>query len=251
MSLRRLLIAGSALGLLFAGQAAAQERVLASPDGRLSIVFNQQADGTPVYSVRREGQTIIAPSRLTLDLDIGGELGRGMVVTGDDARQGRDTYDLIGKASRIDHAWREMSVELSEAPAAGRPTRRMQLVFRAYDDGVALRYIVPTDGGLETVGLKAENTQFAFPTDYTCWGLNLGRFNSAHEGEFDPIAASRIRDHNAYDAPLVCETAPGGPAFALAEADLRDYPALYLAGRGDGEAGVQAKLAPHPDAPTL
>ena len=37
-----------------------------------------------------------------------------------------------------------MTVELSEAPAAGRPTRRMQLVFRAYDDGVALRYMPAT-----------------------------------------------------------------------------------------------------------
>lgn len=251
MSLRHLLIAGSALGLLFAGTAAAQERVLASPDGRLRIVFDQQADGMPVYSVQRDGRTIIAPSQLTLDLDIGGQLGRGMTVTGTREREGRDAYDLIGKASRIDHAWREMTVELREAPAAGRSTRTMQLIFRAYDSGVAVRYVVPTDGGLEAVGLKAENTQFAFPADYTCWGLNLGRFNSAHEGEFDPIAASRIRDHNAYDAPLVCETEPGGPAFALAEADLRNYPALYLAGRGDGEAGVQARLAPHPDAPTL
>lgn len=251
MSLRRLLIAGSALGLLFAGQAVAEERVLASPDGRLRIVFDQQADGTPVYSVVREGQVIIAPSRLTLDLDVGGELGRAMTVTGSSAREGRDVYDLIGKASRVDHAWREMSVDLSEAPTTGRPTRSMQLIFRAYDDGVALRYVVPTDGGLEAVGLKTENTQFAFPADYTCWGLNLGRFNSAHEGEFDPIAASRLRDHNAYDAPLVCETAPNGPAFALAEADLANYPALYLAGRGDGELGVQAKLAPHPEAPTL
>ncbi|WP_439472275.1 glycoside hydrolase family 97 protein [Brevundimonas sp.] len=251
MSLRRLLIAGSALGLLFAGPAMAEERALASPDGRLRIVFDQQADGTPVYSVVREGQAILSPSPLTLDLDIGGELGRGMTVTNSTMREGRDAYDLIGKASRIDHPWREMSVDLTEAPTAGRPARAMRLIFRAYDDGVALRYVVPTDGGLEAVGLKTENTQFAFPADYTCWGLNLGRFNSAHEGEFDPIAASRLRDHNAYDAPLVCETAPNGPAFALAEADLHDYPALYLAGRGDGELGVQAKLAPHPDAPTL
>jgi hypothetical protein len=53
MSLRRLLIAGSAMGLLFAGQAVAEERALASPDGRLRIVFDQQADGMPVYSVQR------------------------------------------------------------------------------------------------------------------------------------------------------------------------------------------------------
>ena len=70
-----------------------------------------------------------------------------------------------------------------------------------------------------------------------CHGFNVGRVDSSHEGEFDPIKGSRIREHNLYDIPLVCRT--GKNAFAIGEADLRDYGGLYLHGRGDGHAGVQ------------
>ena len=68
-----------------------------------------------------------------------------------------------------------------------------------------------------------------FGADYDCHGFNVGRFDSSHEGEFDPVRASRIREHNIYDLPLVCRT--GKNAFAIAEANLVDYGGLYLAGR--------------------
>jgi alpha-glucosidase len=65
--------------------------------------------------------------------------------------------------------------------------------------------------------------------------------DSSHEGEFDPIRASHIREHNNYDLPLVCRTANN--AFAIGEADLRDYGGMYLAGKGDGRPGVQSRVA--------
>jgi alpha-glucosidase len=50
-------------------------------------------------------------------------------------------------------------------------------------------------------------------------------------------------------------TPPGLPrrqrAFAIAEADLKDYAGLYLTGRGDGGLGVQVKLSPRLDEPTV
>lgn len=250
MTLRSMLM-GAAATLAFASPALAQDLDLASPDGRIRLTVASPQDGTATYAIRLDGREILSPSQLTLDLEAGGTLGRGMAVEGSARRQGEDRYDLIGKASRVRKAYNELTVDLAEPDQPGRPGRDMKLVFRAYDDGVAFRYVVPAVPGTETLGLKAEGTQFAFPGDYRCWGLNLGRFNSSHEGEFDPIEAARFRDHNAYDAPLVCETGEGGPAFALAEADLRDYPALYLAGRGDGETGVQAKLAPRLDEPQV
>ena len=220
----------------------------ASPDGRNVISLAVTDAGTVTYSVTHGGRAVLAPSVLSLNLDIGGSIGSGMAITGSASRAGEDRYDLIaGKVSSVRKSWREMTVDLAEtqAPTGMSAPRRMQIVFRAYDDGIAFRYIVPTEGGLEAVRLYGENTQFAFPADYRCWGLNFGRFNSSHEGEFDPVQASRIRDHNAFDAPLMCEA--DGMAFAIAEADLKDYPALYLAGRGDGGPGVQARLAPRLD----
>lgn len=248
MLLRTILLAGAVL--LSAASASAEER-LKSPDGRVEIIVDQAADGSPTYAVVYADRQLLAPSRLGLDLDRGGLIGPNMTVTVTDLRQGEDRYHLLGKVGEVRKRYQELTVDLAETGAEGRAPRSMRLLFRAYDDGVAFRYIVPAAGELDAVGLRSEATQFAFPLDYTCWGLNLGRFNSAHEGEFDPVSSSRIRDHNAYDAPLVCETAAGGPAFAIAEADLRNYAALYLAGRGDGGPGAQIKLAPRLDDPSV
>src|SRR6185369_11169577 len=52
------------------------------------------------------------------------------------------------------------------------------------------------------------------------------------------------------DLPLVCETGAGA-AFALAEADLRDYAGLYLSGRESGALGLHAILSPRPDDPGI
>ena len=72
---------------------------------------------------------------------------------------------------------------------------------------MAFRYLVPAGAGVTTLQVQNEETDFAFGGDYACHGFNVGRFDSSHEGEFDPVRASLIREHNTYDLPLVCRTA--------------------------------------------
>ncbi len=60
--------------------------------------------------------------------------------------------------------------------------RRMDLIVRAYDDGVAFRYRVPVQPQLASVWLMNERTQFHFPNDYSCYGFNTGRMDLSHEG---------------------------------------------------------------------
>jgi alpha-glucosidase len=75
--------------------------------------------------------------------------------------------------------------------------------------------------------IRGEETRFDFPADYRCWGFNPGRFDSSHEGEFDPVPASAIRPHHTFDAPLVCKTGNKKTTFAIAEADKRGYAGAY------------------------
>ena len=42
--------------------------VLASPDGKLELRFGLTADGTPAYSLSREGKDVILPSKLGFEL---------------------------------------------------------------------------------------------------------------------------------------------------------------------------------------
>jgi len=99
---------------------------------------------------------------------------------------------------------------------------------RAHDDGIALRYRLPlpTQGDLV---VKDDLTGFLFPRDVACHALNLGRFGTSHEGEYDPIRASWIRPHH-----LVGR---------LQEGLFHRRPRLGL-GRGNGGAPTAAVAIP-------
>ena len=208
-----------------------------SPDTRVSVHIAQDSAGQLVYSIERKGETVIAPSALRVRLAEGD--ASSVEVRALWPRSVDQVHKLVAtKASEARDRFNEIRIDVMPR---SRAMRLMQWTFRAYDDGVAFRYTVPSDAGLATLSVNSEDTEFAFGADYDCTGLNIGRVDTSHEGEFDPIQASRIREHNTYDLPLVCRTANN--AFAIGEADLRDYGGLYLTGKGDGRPGVQARVS--------
>lgn len=239
------LMAGAAMAMAISSTSHAADQQLVSPDGALKVTISD--DGQARHAVTYKGQPLLAPSPLGLVLSAGGSLTHGLKITGAATASGDTTYDLVvGKAKTVRDHYNQLSVDFQEP---GGLRRQLRVIVRAYDQGVAFRYVLPRQPGLDAVDIRNEETRFDFPADYRCWGLNLGKFGTSHEGEFDPIQSSMFREHNLYEAPVVCET--GKAAFALAEADLKDYAGLYLTGRGDGGLGMQAKLSPRLDDPTV
>ena len=238
----------AAATMMTASSALAQPLVLASPDGRVAAQVTMDSQNRPSFTLAFRGRQIIGQSALGLAFERYQSLAPGMAIEGSEVRSGVDSYPLSGKASSVRDAYNEITVHFAETGGA---RRKLDVTFRAYNSGFAFRYKLPAQGDLRHVRLAGEVTEFAFPADYQCQGLNIGRYVSSHEGEFDPVRASQIRNHHLFDLPLVCETAPGGPAMAFAESDLRDYAGLYFSGRETGELGLQARLSPRPDDPAI
>ncbi len=206
-----------------------------SPDGKIVVQIAQNDAGQLTYSVVRKNAPVIAPSAFRVNLkegDISAVDVRNVLPRVVDQKR-----KLV--ATKADEA-RDFFAELTiDVRPRSNILTHFQWIVRVYDDGVAFRYLVPPDAGLKTLSVRGEDTEFGFAGDYDCTGFNVGRFNSSHEGEFDPIRASRIREHNTYDLPLVCNA--GVNAFAIGEASLADYGGMYLRGRGDGKLGVQPR----------
>ena len=240
-----------ALGLVaaFVATAAPAAPELRSPDRRVAVTFGADVDGQPTYRVLVNGREVIAPSALGLEFERYAKLSNGLVLQGADVRAGEDRYTLpAGKVSAVDERYNEVRLHYAEA---GTARRRLDLVVRAYDTGVALRYRIPPQPTLTQLRLVNEVTQFAFPADYACTGLNLGTFGTSHEGEFDPVQASAIRAHNLFELPLVCHTGAGGPAIAIAEPDVDTWPSADLTGTEAGGLGVVVRLTRRPDDPGI
>lgn len=244
--MRGLILAAAMLSTV---PATAKAQSLASPDGRITVTLGTNDQDQPTYQLDVGGRMLLSPSTLGIEFERYAKLANGLKIATIDRRSGTDRYTLpAGKVSRVDERYNEIVVHYAEAAASG---RKLDIVLRAYDSGIAFRYAIPRQPTLGSVRIANELTQFAFPADYACHGLNLGSFGTSHEGEYDPVRASAIRPHNLYELPLVCATGNGGPALAFAEADVTGWPAMYLTGTETGALGVAAKLARRPDDPDI
>ncbi|PTY07111.1 alpha-glucosidase [Opitutaceae bacterium EW11] len=239
---------GAALVLLaFASLplAQAREESITSPDGRVSLSVND-SEGLH-YRVALDGKPVLVDSRLGLDLEGGVSLGRQAKIT--EAKRGDhdSVWDnpLGQRRSTRDH-YRELSVSVQENADA---PRRLNLILRAYDNGVALRYEIPEQPGLETYVLTNELTEFVFPSDLTCWA---GDFSVCAENQYPEKRLTQLSDNLAqpHVLPLLVKL-PGGYA-AIAESDLLDWAGMFVSAvgpRADGtpRPGAKATLAPRKD----
>jgi len=219
--------------------------MLASPDGRVVVVVSD-ADGLN-YQVRVDGAPALARSSLGLDLEGGVSLGRRTAIV----TRTREDHDErwqnpFGQRRTVRDHYRELKLELKEdADAPG----RVNLIMRAYDDGVAFRYEIPVQPGLENYVVTEERTEFIFPSDLTCWA---GDYSDCAENQYPEKLLSRLSANVArpHVLPLVVKL-PHGFA-AIAEADLLDWAGMFVTAAGpcaDGSArpGARATLAPRKD----
>ena len=96
--------------------------------------------------------------------------------------------------------------------------------MRAYDEGVAFRYIIDKGPGGDTLHIASEHTEFQFTADHDVWAV------TSAQGLYSKIKLSESR-HN-LERPCVLETAEG-KVIAVAEAAMVDYARMRVR-RPDG-----------------
>lgn len=213
-----------------------------SPHGTVRISFRLDAQGAPRWQVDRGGTAALDWSPLGLTLLNGRPLERGFRMTAS-ARTGHDeTYSLvIGKTKRARDNYRALQVTLRENTAPGRV---LLLHFRAYDDGAAFRYDIPSQDSLAAFDITRENTEFHFPRDLKAWAFQINTFRSSYEGQYLPTSLDAIPDTGLVYCPLTLQR-PDGLTMAITEAELTDYAGMYL--RGLPGPALQVLLPPYPD----
>ena len=216
--------AASALSLIIGGflssAAAGSPASLASPDGGIVVTITDE-DGKARYAVAYHGETLIAPSRL------------GMLFKDS---QGFDDHLKIASAlsASSDETWEQPWGErrlvrdhhneiLVEYVSTEDPRRRMNVRFRAFDDGIGFRYEIPEQKRLGKVDVIDELTEFAVPEGSTAWWIPSRGWNR-YEYLYRKTGLEEV---SIAHTPMTMRT-PAGVHLSIHEAALVDYSAMSL-----------------------
>ncbi|RYG41737.1 hypothetical protein EON79_20240, partial [bacterium] len=208
----------------FALPALASTLRIVSPDERIAATLDL-SEGKPSLSVAFQGRTLLAPGALGIDFADSGPLASGLRVTGVRESQRDSTWkSLTGKTSRVRDHYREATVALQEEKA---PRRRLEIVVRAYDDGVAFRYRIPKQAGWTDLAVREELTEFRPTGNPKAYALVLPNERTPYEEPYQTAPLRDLKEGALIGLPLMLSYVDG-TALAFTEADLTDYPGIYL-----------------------
>ena len=211
---------------------------LSSPNRELRVKIDVK-DGVPYYMVKYHGNTLIDTSYLGFEFS-------------DDTKPFFD-FEIIHRTARVqwDEPWEMpwgeqriveddyngMDVVFCETEE---PYRKIELEFRAYDDGIGFRYILPEQEGFKDLVILDENTEFNLKEDHDVWWIpgdwdiyehlyshtRLSEINALQFQNRSELAQSYI-PYNAINTPVTMKT-KDGYYMSFHEANLTDYPGMTL-----------------------
>src|SRR3569833_1373328 len=127
-----------ALFVFFLHDARAQQDVTAEMN-KVRLTFNVDREGTPVYSLSYAGKPVIKPSRMGFKLDKDSVFYKGFEVIGLDKTTADNTWQPVwGEVGHIRDHYTQLVAHLQQRGGA---RRRMDIVFRVFEDGVGFRFV--------------------------------------------------------------------------------------------------------------
>ncbi len=216
---------------------------LQSPDKKITVTVN--TGDRLSYAVTHEKTTVLAESPIAMTLDNGTVLGVPAKVSDAKTTNFNQTIQAnFYKRNKIEDQFNELIISFNG---------NYNVVFRAYDDGVAYRF---ETNFRKPIIIESETADFNFDADYQ--GLipyvlrRAGQegdiiqqqFYNSFENTYTATKLSQMDPDKLAFLPVLVELKDGKKAV-ITEADLEDFPGLYLRNE-KGEKGFTAVHAGYP-----
>ncbi|MFB6272699.1 MAG: glycoside hydrolase family 97 catalytic domain-containing protein, partial [Salinibacter sp.] len=224
-----LFLLGAALSV---STAHAQSHRVQSPDG--DLVATVQTGGSQLtYSLTQNGQTLVAPSPISMTLAGRTVLGKAPTVENTSRREIDRVLEPVVReqSARVPTHFREVRIEFAKDFA---------LVVRAYNEGAAYRFETARSDSItvETEAATfdlADGTAAGSPTFY--WARNENSFITHSESYYQPPLPVDSIAGQMSTLPLLATYGADGPRVMVTEANLYDYPGMFVVGDSTGRAG--------------
>ena len=208
-----------------------------SPDNT-NIVSLVGRDGQWFYSITHRGKPIVLPSRLGFEFKDGYTLSTDLRLTAVEYSDVDETWEQPwGEVKQISNRYRQCILSLETGK--GTPSQ-MDVIIRAYEDGIAFRYRVKTLGGLQKTSISDELTEFNMAEDALSWWISAYQ-NNRYELLYQ---ASPISAIDTVHTPFTMRF-EDGTHVSIHEAALQDYSSMQIAGRKSNN--LHCDLAPWSD----
>ncbi len=211
-----------ALLMLTSGAVCAKEYAVVSPDGKLKI--SVRVGDVVEYAVSHEATQVLSFSPVSMTLATGELLGanprvRKARTVAIDERIASPFYIRSEVINRCNELTLEFKGDYS-------------IVFRAYDDGAAYRFVTAKKGEITIASEQVELNIPGDPKAYVAYvNTNADTFEQQFKNSFEQPYfydnLTKLNPNKLKILPLLVEL-PGGKKFCFTEADLEEYPGLFL-----------------------
>lgn len=230
-----------ALAVTFAATAAfAQKHFdVTSPDGTLKAEVSV-GNGKVTYSVIKDGITLLAPSEISMHLEDGTSYDGAVKFR----KAERSTVDnvlpaLFYKKTQVKENYNQLKLNF----------KTFDIVFRAYDAGVAYRFVSKSKTPFKVL---SETARFSFPEDWNMYVPYVKdpkptleeQFYNSFENVYAYGPLSLWDKGRIAFVPLMVEN-PEGYKINIMESALINYPGMFLY-NGDADSSLEAMFAPYP-----
>ena len=212
--------------------------LLASPNESITIKFDLNQHGKAYYEVSFNGQTVIDTSFLGFDFKDAESFNDNFKIVNSSQTAFNETWQMPwGEQLDVVNNYNKLKIELEETTV---PNRKLNIVFKAYDDGIGFRYEFPKQDHFQEALISEENTQFNLTEDYKTfwipgdWDIYEHLYHTTKISEID---ATKLRNHpnlaqtyipnNAVNTPVTM-VGENGIHLSLHEAALTDYSGMTL-----------------------
>ncbi len=194
-----------------------------SPDGSLKLTVNIK-DGKASYAVAKDSRQVIVNSALGFVLANDDNFNSNFKVTGVLKETHDDTWEQPwGEDQYVRNNYNELKLCLQEKDGL---KRRMDIVFRLFDDGLGFRYEIPGQENIKDFIVMDETTEFNMPFNNKAWWIPAYRPNR-YEYLYSHTLLSKM---DTVHTPLTIETRDG-LFLTIHEAALYDYGSMTIARR--------------------
>lgn len=219
---------------------AQKQFTLKSPNGKLETSIS--VGKTVEYSVSHEGDIMLSRSPVSITLADGSAFGINARLSGSSAKAVNQTIDAsVYKRNKIADNYNELTLKFKGD---------YNIIFRAYNDGIAYRFVSTSK---KPFIIENEQAEFNFPADQKVFVAYAnkpettpleGQFSNSFEQPYHNIALSAWNKKRLGISPLVVEGAKG-KKVCITEADLMDYPGMFLY-PAETANGLEGVFAPYP-----